>query len=102
MHDAFRLIDASSTGRRTADIPLVGLAFLGQAFKTLKSSALTGMLYQKLWLQQPETTFVLARNPSILSSWGAIMDVRVLLGAFGVALYTASCFTNIEKSKHTP
>lgn len=43
-----------------------------------------------------------AYNPSILSCWGANMDVQVLLDAYGAAMYTASYLTKHEKNKHTP
>lgn len=41
-------------------------------------------------------------NPSVLSCWGANMDLQILLDAFGAAMYTAAYLTKHEKGKHTP
>jgi len=43
-----------------------------------------------------------AHNPSVLSCWGANMDVQILLDAYGAAVYTASYLTKHEKSRLAP
>lgn len=41
-------------------------------------------------------------NPSILSCWGAKMDIQILLNAYGAAVYTATYMTKHEEQNQAP